>query len=285
MVMIFSSEGIKAGMKKVCTLVAAAFIAAFVYASWQNNDIVLSEYTYESDKIGPEFDGFKIVQVSDLHSKMFGEHSSILLSMIKEQSPDIIVVTGDMVDERHRGLDTTLEFTREAVKIAPVYFVTGNHEELLAPIKREAFISGMTEAGAVFLNNETVYITRGGERISLSGIRDCDLYSGYLWDIVPKNGGMAILLSHRPQLAADYAEAGADLTFCGHAHGGQLRLPFVGGVFAPDQGLFPEYTEGIHYFGESATVISRGLGSSSFPIRLNNRPELVTVTLKSGTVE
>ena len=200
MVMIFSSEGIKAGMKKVCTLVAAAFIAAFVYASWQNNDIVLSEYTYESDKIGPEFDGFKIVQVSDLHSKMFGEHSSILLSMIKEQSPDIIVVTGDMVDERHRGFDTTLEFTREAVKIAPVYFVTGNHEELLAPIKREAFISGMTEAGAVFLNNETVYITRGGERISLSGIRDCDLYSAYLWDIVPKNGGMAILLSHRPSL-------------------------------------------------------------------------------------
>lgn len=271
-----------AGNKNIIkSAVSAAALCGFLY--FENKCLTVSEYIAESMKISDENDGLCIVQVSDLQNTEFGHKNKRLIHKIKSLEPDIIVVTGDIVDCHRTDVYSALDFAKEISKICKVYYVCGNHEGVLGNYKR--LCGDLRENGIIVLNNESVYFDKE-KNIRITGMTDP--YFGFVKDIPSMLRKKAkedktafnILLSHRPELFKIYAKSGFDIAFCGHAHGGQIRLPFIGGLFSPHQGLFPKYTSGIHQKGSFKMVISRGLGNSVFPFRIFNRPEIVKVVLK-----
>ncbi len=272
--------------------IAAAFFVAFAWAVfiawmvWSNMSLELNTITVTNEKIPDEFDGYRIVQVSDLHNARFGKDNSRLIEMLKDASPDIIVITGDVVDSSHTNMERAIDFLREAVKIAPCYFVTGNHETYVKDSVEE-----IKKTGVKVLQSEEVVLSRNGAEIYMVGVDDPryveDLYMEYsdialgkIKDIYTKDG-FKILLSHNPDYIDKYAESGADLVFCGHVHGGQFRLPYVGGLLSPNRTLFPKYDSGVYTRGSTTMIVSRGLGNSVIPVRLNNRPEVILAVLKT----
>ncbi len=268
----------KKGLKWLIAGTAVAVLATG-YCIWQNEDIGISRYTYTSNKITGELDGLKIVHISDLHNKEFGKNNSRLISLISSESPDLIIISGDLVDSRHTDIESALEFVSMAKDIAPVYYSTGNHEERLDKESYAYLLSSLEEIGATVLENELVTVYKNDESFVLFGLKDGTLEM--LENIYSDTEKLKLLIAHRPQNLEAYNALGADLVFSGHAHGGQVRIPFIGGVLAPDQGFFPKLSEGVHTFDNTMMVISRGLGNSLCPIRVNNRPELVVITLNS----
>ena len=269
--------------KKQAVCICAAVIAlSAAYLTFENEALMLTEHDFVSEKVSEPFDGFKICHLSDIHVKSNKKSYSRLIGMVTDASPDIIVISGDLVDSRVTLVPSALSLVEKLTKIAPVYYVTGNHEERLPPEIHERIVDGLTALGVHIMNGVAETIERGGEVINIAGLFDEDHFyvttAAELFDEDVLN----ILINHRPQFAEDYAKAGADLTFTGHAHGGQMRIPFVGGVIAPDQYFFPEFYEGVHYYGDRATVISRGIGNSLCPFRVNNRPEVIVVTLRKA---
>ena len=274
-------------------LIIAVFVIAMtmIFIVWQNNDIVTSQIEYRSSKLPLEFDGYKVAHISDLHNKKFGKDQEPLLKELRKASPDIIVVTGDLIDRRRYNLETSMIFINGAVEIAPVYYVAGNHEAWSGEYRD--IKSRLIEAGVEILDDRKIEIKKGDSRIEILGLSDPAFLTNNqrkgtdssslernLKDLAD-NSVFQILLSHRPELFNIYADENIDLTFSGHAHGGQIRTPFIGGLVAPGQGIFPEYTQGIHKKDKSSLVVSRGLGNSLFPIRIFNRPEVVLVTFKN----
>lgn len=267
------------------------FIVVAIFCFWQNNSIVISNYTHRSRKIPSAFHGYKILHISDLHNKMFGKNQDYLIKKIKASSPDIIVITGDLIDRRRFDLDTAMCFINKAVDIAPIYYVSGNHEAWSG--KYDQIKQSLKDAGVLILDDTSLELLKGENSIQLLGLSDPDfLTSNYLDGTNTKKLELQlkqwsndinykILLSHRPELFSLYIENNIDLIFSGHAHGGQIRLPFLGGLIAPDQGFFPKYTSGPYKNGNTTMFVSRGLGNSIFPFRVFNRPEIVVVTLKS----
>jgi predicted MPP superfamily phosphohydrolase len=269
----------------VWSVLAVALIALVLWTAWANTALMVSEYTVSDGEIPAAFDGFRIAQISDLHNAEFGEGNEELLSQLSFTEPDIIVITGDLVDANRLDAEVGISFCREAVQIAPVYYVTGNHEAGLS--SRRSLLSSMEEVGVTVLRNNVVSITREGETVTLLGVHDPNYTRGMvmanvLLKLTKELEGYSILLSHRPELFEEYVASGVDLVFSGHAHGGQFRLPFIGGVYAPSQGWFPTYDGGLYTEGDTTMVVSRGLGNSRFPFRLNNRPEIVVVELRSS---
>lgn len=273
----------KKGSLKKRLIIYAIILAVFiVFSSWQNSMLTVSEYGYISDKIGDELDGFTIVHLSDYHNKSFGKEQKRIMKKISALEPDIIVITGDIADSRHTNISRAIEFAEETAKIADTYYVTGNHEHLLEEEDFDKLINGIEQAGVNCLVDESVNIERNGESFVLTGFDDESLVN--IEYNCPKldDDKLNIVLAHEPQLIADYSSHGnIDLVLTGHAHGGQFRLPFIGAVYAPDQGLNPEYTEGMHKMGDTSMIVSRGIGNSAFPVRLFNFPEIVKITLKS----
>lgn len=259
---------------------------------WRSNALLqVSSYTVCDPALPAAFDGFSVVHLSDLHGKRFGEEQQKLLSELAALSPDLIVITGDIVDSTSETDERQAaeELVRGATQFAPVYFVSGNHESGSDySLLREA----LWEAGAFVLENESVLLSaEDGSALQLVGLSD----PGFLYSedpaltnaavrrtLEPFSGydGFSILLAHRPDYFHVYAGAGMNLTLSGHTHGGQIRLPFLGGILAPGQGFFPEYLDGAYFSGDSEMIISRGLGSTAIPIRFFNRPEIVQVTLR-----
>lgn len=263
-----------------------------IFSIYQNNSIVVTKSNYNSLKIPGDFNGFTIVHISDLHNKMFGDCQAGILNKIKSLSPDIIVVTGDLIDRRKYNLDIAMAFIFEAVKTAPVYYVSGNHEAWSG--KFSLIEESLIDAGVHILDDRAVEITKGKNTINLMGLADpAFLPSNYFDGTNISNmakqlkqwstgDNFSILLSHRPELFDLYCENNIDLVFTGHAHGGQIRIPFIGGLVAPDQGMFPKYTSSSYYKDSTTMFVSRGLGNSIFPIRIFNRPEIVAVTLRNN---
>ncbi len=263
--------------KKIIAFVAVIALI-FVFCYWQNNDIVVTRLEYSNSEIPDAFDGSVILQVSDLHNKQFGDNQSALLSLTKKISPDMIVITGDLIDSGHTDIDTAMDYVRGAVLIAPVYFVTGNHEvwsDQYGTLARD-----LIQVGVTILENSRETIQINGEEITLIGLADCCTISPDSESIFDaEDKGFSILLSHRPELFEEYAKRDVDLVFSGHAHGGQFRVPYLLGAYSPDQGLLPEYTSGMYIEERTTMAVSRGLGNSVIPVRIFNRPELIVVTL------
>lgn len=274
--------------RRVIVLIMAAVLvpALLIWLLWANSSPAATQVTVASGALPEAFEGFKIAHVSDLHNAVFGRKNERLLSLIRAAEPDIIAITGDLIDSRHTDIDSALAFVEAAAEIAPVYYVTGNHESRL---DFDAIEPRLIAAGARVLRNEAEDIGRGGERIRLAGIDDPSFIrtggtaeeraAAELEQLGDGGGTFTVLLAHRPELVEVYAEYGAGLVLSGHAHGGQVRLPLLGGLYAPGQGLLPEYDSGLYSLGETQMVVSRGLGNSVAPLRVNNRPELVIVTL------
>lgn len=268
--------------KHIIKIIVIILLVIFCY--WQNKGLVVTQYEYASDKIEGELDGYKIVQISDLHNATFGAKNKKLLNLIKEQKPDIIAVTGDVIDSNFTNIETAVEFVKGAVEIAPVYYITGNHEEWVEVEEKESLLKQIEQAGAQILDDKSVLLGEGEAKFRLMGLAEKSLQNLTLMQMTQEldmEKELVVLLAHEPQYIKRYSSTAVDLILSGHAHGGQFRLPFVGGIVAPDQGFFPEYTEGVHKEGKSTMIISRGLGNSVIPIRLFNRPEVVCIELKS----
>ena len=268
----------------ICLILIAIWIV------WGNNQIKLTEYIITSSKVPDSFTCFEIAQVSDLHNTEFGEENTKLIELLSEVEPHIIVLTGDLIDSRHTDIEIALDFAGKAAQIAPVYYVSGNHEARVP--EYEDLKTGLIEAGVTVLENQKAHITRDGERITLMGIQDPSFHTDYLFgdaesisrqaisELQNVSDGFTVLLSHRPELFELYVDTGVDLVFSGHAHGGQFRLPFIGGLVAPNQGFLPKYDAGRFDEGNTTMIVSRGVGNSIIPFRINNPPELVVVELK-----
>lgn len=268
----------------------ALIAAAVIWTIWGNTALTLTRITAESDKIPEEFDGFTIAHISDLHDAELGEDNAALIALIADEKPDIIAITGDLIDSNRTDIDLALSFARRAAEIAPVYYVTGNHEGALMDywILKE----GLETLGVTVLTDSAVTITRNGAAIRIIGIDDPnfatreEIAEGFPAMIKGKVQRLTdeeefnLLLAHRPEYIESYIAGGAELILSGHTHGGQLRLPFIGGIIAPGQGFFPKYDAGLYEFDGAKMIISRGLGNSVIPLRFNNRPEVISVTLK-----
>ena len=281
----------KLNKKSVLIVSVLIILCLGIWTLWGNTALEVNEYEIVSDRIPEAFAGFRIAQVSDLHNAEFGEGNEKLIELLSQTDPDMIVITGDLIDSRHTDIEIALEFARQAMKLAPVYYVSGNHEARVH--EYEDLKMGLAEAGVVILENQKVEITREGESISILGIDDPSFQEDYLFgdaasvtssalsELQNESDGYTILLAHRPELFETYVDSGVDLVFSGHAHGGQFRLPFVGGLVAPNQGFFPEYDAGLFSEGSTTMIVSRGVGNSIIPIRFNNRQEIILVTLSN----
>ena len=275
----------------ILAVVAAFLLALIAWIVWGNTALELNTYTISSSKLPQSFDGYRIAHVSDLHNAEMGKDNEKLLAMLRGADPDMIAITGDLIDSRHTDIEVALQFIRAAAKIAPCYYVTGNHE---ARVNEYGELkAGMEAAGVTVLEDVRTEISMEGETITLIGVNDPSYQTDYLFgdaesvmnakleDLHTENDGFTILLSHRPELFDTYADHDIDLIFSGHAHGGQFRLPFIGGLVAPNQGLFPEYDAGIYTEGNTNMLVSRGVGNSILPFRINNRPEVILIELQA----
>ena len=270
---------------------AAVLVALVIWIAWGNTALELNSYTISSSKLPQSFDGYRIAHVSDLHNVEMGKGNEKLLTMLRDAEPDMIAITGDLIDSRNTNVEIALQFIQEAVKIAPCYYVTGNHEARVN--EYDELKVGLTSAGVIILEDAQTEISIGADTITLIGVNDPSFQTDYLFgdsetvmnskltELHTDGEVFTILLSHRPELFDTYADHDIDLVLSGHAHGGQFRLPFLGGLVAPNQGLFPEYDAGLYTEENTNMLVSRGIGNSILPFRINNRPEVILIELQA----
>ncbi len=281
-------------MKKRTKLTAMGIALAIMLCVWiahGNQNVGLTTYEQAVSGLPGAFDGLRIVQLSDLHNVSFGDDNQKLISVIARAQPDMIFITGDMLDSRKTDIEAALNIADSIVSIAPTYYVNGNHEARLA--EYEDFESSLEKCGITVLRNRAVQLEREGAVINITGVDDPSFASTYfdsgaesaaVESAIDKmdTEGCTLLLAHRPELFDVYAENGIELAFCGHTHGGQIRLPLLGGLYAPGLGFLPEYDGGLYHKGGSAMIVSRGIGNSIFPFRVNNDPEVILAILSCG---
>lgn len=268
---------------RIFLLVAVLLLVVLiVWIVWGNTALELNTVSVTSKNLPKAFSGYRIAHVSDLHNTRIGEGNEKLLSVIESANPDIIAITGDIIDSRNTNVDIALDFAKRAVEIAPCYYVTGNHESRVEDCFTK-LESGLMELGVTVLRNGKSILEHKGEAITVIGLDDPSFdvdADETLNSLTGEDDGFTLLLSHRPELFDTYCANGIDLALSGHTHGGQFRLPFVGGIIAPNQGLLPKYDAGLYTNGDTNMVISRGIGNSLFPFRFNNRPEVVLIELE-----
>ncbi len=276
----------------ILAVVSAILVALIIWIIWGNTALELNRYTISSDRLPEAFDRYRIAHISDLHNAEMGKDNEMLLDMLREAEPDIIAITGDMIDSRNTDIEIAVQFVEQAVKIAPCYYVTGNHEARVS--EYDTLKEALVELGVFVLEDEQIEIERSGENITLLGVDDPSFLTDYLFgdsatvmksklqELKNDESTYTILLSHRPELFDVYAESNIDVILSGHAHGGQFRLPFVGGLVAPNQGLFPKYDAGLYTEENTNMIVSRGIGNSILPFRFNNRPEVILIELQKG---
>ena len=303
---VFRHKTQKKKFTRTVPALAAFWLIFMGFCLYQNFHLTVTEYKYEADA------ECTIVQISDLHNQFFGFNEGALLKKIKKCEPDMILVTGDVVDSGKTDLRLAKAFFTGAVKIAPVYYVSGNHDYALMEecvrdaygekkmydfisaadaglmnaivgdekcVKQSfgAFLKDIQDAGVVLLDGKTAEF---GDGIILAGAYDNSNLAEYGWEDDPR---LKILLSHDPGMAESYKQSGADLVFAGHYHGGQIVIPGKGGLLSPNLTFYPKYCGGEYDLGSASMIVSRGLGNSALPLRINNYPEIVVV--KVGKTE
>lgn len=264
-------------------LFLTGMLLLFFWMFWGNRTIQVSQVEITDAEVPDAFIDFKIAHLSDIHDKNWGE---TLIAPIQEENPDIIVITGDLIDSNEPDIYSASLLIEELNKIAPIYFVTGNHEAWSDHY--DTLKESLLNQSVNILDNEAIVLQRNGEELLLLGLKDSafateDEHSlaieARVQELSGQFDGFKLLLAHRPELFESYVRNDLNLVLSGHAHGGQFRLPFIGGLIAPDQGLFPEYTSGVYEENKTKMVVSRGLGNSIIPLRFNNRPELIFIQL------
>ena len=203
--------------KSLTGLAALAGLCLFLW--WQNNGLTVSRYEHRAEWVRPGLDGFTIVHLSDLHNHRFGPEQRALLARTAELAPDLIVITGDLVDSRHTNLEPALELVWGLAGSAPVFYVTGNHEQAIPAEKREELLDGLAAAGVVLLDDRITVLETAGGPVTLAGLSDESLRDDTLAELIgaAEPGNPVLLLAHEPQFLEHYASAGANLVFSGHA--------------------------------------------------------------------
>lgn len=278
-------------MKKTLKIIILSLLAlavtSIIYGLYCSNTIKIKNYSISTDKLNTST---KFVFISDLHCKEYGDKNSELVSKIKEQSPLFIAVGGDMVNKYSSDDHVMRELLPQLADIAPTYCILGNHELIL---KDEInFKNDINSTSAKLLDNEMVTIEANGEKILLGGMSDFPYYEfnapdydtpeRYFWDDFKdkSKNGYSILLHHQPEyLESIMQDSNVDLVMCGHTHGGAVQIPFIGGLFAPNQGFFPKYDKGEFDLYDTKMIISAGLGDAYPVLRLNNCPEISVVQI------
>ena len=271
-------------------LTAAALLlllAGFVH--WDNTALQVTRFDPVFSRLPSGFDGCRIVVLSDLHGAEFGEHNAALFQTVAEQKPEYIFYLGDLED-RYRGVSPGYpeQVADGLTAIAPVYYVTGNHEWAIGGVP--ALKEALTAHGVSVLSNRYESLERNGDTIVLAGIDDPNGYADQKTpeelsaEVYAQEGNpFWLLLAHRnDRFAAQYSLLGASLVLSGHGHGGIIRLPFTDGLLSTDRTFFPTDTAGLYERNGSVLFVTRGLGNSGSTFRLFNRPEIAVVTLHRG---
>lgn len=286
----------------LCILGIVCLIAVLIISLIENRRLVTTCYQIKDSLIPETFHGFHIVQLSDLHNAAFGEKNERLIQSVKELNPDVILITGDMIIGKP-GVEVAFaaDTINAMCEIAPVYFSMGNHE-LRASIYTDTYgtmwkdFSSRLSSEIHLLLDKEVCLCRGNDVIHLYGLNltpvlykrlirtpmPADYLNSLFGECNPKE--YHIFMAHNPDYFKEYADWGANLTFSGHVHGGMIRLPFLGGVISPMIHLFPKYDKGLFINNNKYMILSGGLGNHTFKFRVNNLPEIVSVTLYHETM-
>ena len=280
------------------------FLLLFYY--WQNHTLQITRYELTYEDLPKSFDGYRIVQISDMHGKTFGMENIGLANKIKSLKPDILFITGDMMSSTINDEGAFFEFLDHFDRACPMYMCLGNHEQIASQLPNLSennnrfsnYINNLTEKGVTLLDNRKITVENGEDSINIFGLtpelyhysrRDIEPYDenlslteSYIESVLGKSPKeLNILLAHNPAYFEEYVSWGADLTLSGHIHGGIIRIPFLGGLFSPEKIFFPKYDAGLFESGDSKMIVNRGLGYSKINIRLFNRPEISLVELKN----
>lgn len=315
-------EGVQLFMKKtfgkrllISAVAAAAVLGIGIFLYLQNNTLTIEKYAItlpentaaDQPETPQDAGSVRIVHLSDLHNKGFGKDQKKLLEEISSMNPDMILFTGDLVDSRRDGSENAFILMKALSEKYPVYRILGNHD---FSKDGDTVSAALEDTSVITLKNESALVTVNGISINLHGVDDPIRHSRsmredhYKEDVGKAEPGVYnILLAHRPEYFSLYTQSGYDLVLSGHAHGGQIRLPFVGGLFSPHQGLFPKYYEGMYTSADQndshrvssedtpiydtsssqkdvSMIVSRGLGNSLFPFRVFNYPQIVFIELR-----
>lgn len=270
----------------VLLFVTLGLVALIVWVIWSNKAIMLERVSLKSQG------NLKIIHISDFHNARFKNNNKIPLALIREANPDLIAISGDFIDSRHTNLKRAVDFATELVKIAPCFYAPGNHESRM-PKEYASLCEALEGLGVTILQDQKTTFEKNGVTYTIIGLEDPMFtigkkdsrekvklsIKGKLELLLNDEANETIVISHRPEAFYSYVDAGVNIALTGHAHGGQMQIPFVGGLIAPNQGFFPKYTSGVHKAKETNMVISRGMGNSLCPLRVNNRPQIILVEL------
>ena len=273
--------------RKTAVLLVLTALLAAGFLLWGNCSLQTTETALVSPALPPAFDGLRIVELADLHGRVFGRGSRRLLAAVRRAEPDLICIDGDLFDER-TDLAMLPPLLRGLCAIAPVYYVTGNHEWRVPGLR--GILAQMRACGVTVLQDDWRVLRRGEDALVLAGTDDpcgpaerktpAELSA----DIRAEAGEAAflLLLTHRNDQLPQWSALGVQAVLAGHCHGGVVRLPFVGGLFGTDRRLFPAWDAGLYRQGETALYVSRGLGYTNVHFRLFNRPEVAVIVLRRG---
>lgn len=271
-------------------IILALFVTLVIWGVYCDNTIAITNYCVNNTKNDAKL---KFVVITDLHNKEYGEKNADLAELVKEQNPDFIAVCGDMVNRGDSDTTKMKDVLEKLSKIAPTYCCLGNHERDNAAKFGTDFKSETNSTGAVLLDNEYIKFTKNDKSVLIGGMSDYPYYEFYtpdddvpsrtLWEEFAEKAknNFTILLHHQPEyIAEDAKKTDIDLIVCGHTHGGQIQLPFIGGVIAPNQGLFPKYDKGEFDLDGTKMIVCAGLSNPVFIPRINNQVEIGVVTIK-----
>ncbi|MBP2079855.1 metallophosphoesterase [Oceanobacillus polygoni] len=267
--------------KRLALSIGALCMLLFSTKAYMDTNIFkVNRVQFQTDKIPPGTD-FTILQISDVHNKVFGDNNEKLLDTVEEIDADIIVLTGDLVDRRTDNFDSVFSLVERLKALNQhVYFVSGNHE--WDNPNRKSLLDGLEKRDITILNNQHTELAINNVKLNLAGIDDAstnheDLDRAFM-NVNPES--YTVLLSHTPSILDKYEGIPADLILSGHTHGGQVRVPLIGALVAPDQGFFPKLEKGTYEFGTNQFLyIDSGVGTSVAPIRFLNQSQLSVIKI------
>ncbi|MVX64607.1 metallophosphoesterase [Clostridium chromiireducens] len=277
-------------IKHLSILLGFSLLSSAVYLD--NKLLKVTKYNIRSEKIPKEFNEFKIIHLSDFHNYVFNKENTMVIKKISIENPDIIVMTGDMVNKYDTKFNQFLELVRKLSQRYKIYYIIGNHEKKLKKDDLDLIINELNLSNVnVINNNSKVIISRRNKVINIYGldiplefykVRNRPTNITTVVDAVLNRCNMDeynILLTHNPLFFETYSKHNVDLILAGHVHGGMIRIPFIGGVLSPERKFFPKYSGGLYEISKKKLIVSKGIGHSKPGVRVCNMPEIVSITL------